>query len=167
MHSHAEVAWFTTLQSYYQAALVARCPSDDSPFWDSPLAGTTDQFRKSSYGINSFLDPELCPWGGPYVKITQIKNPSATIQFLEMAYAGGFAGSDHPHAENWTGSQAALKAAQQLQTNAHGGAYGTAQARANWTFLDGHAETLSFSEVFRDVGDNLTSWNRFDPRVAQ
>jgi len=35
--------------------------------------------------VGEFLDKDLCPWGGPYVKITQIRQSSATIQFLEMA----------------------------------------------------------------------------------
>lgn len=167
MHAHDEIAWFNTLQKYYKNALVARCPADDSPYWDTPLPGTTDKFRTSSYGINSFLDRDLCPWGGPYVKITQVRKTSATIQFLEMACTGDFAGADHPHPENWTGTQAALKASRQVQTNAHGGAAGSGSARSNWTFLDGHAESLRFDEVFRDIGDSPNTWNRFDPRVAQ
>ena len=96
VHNQADIAWFNTLQSYYQNKLVARCPADDSPHWGPypegvPIpAAPPEQRRLTSYGINDFLSRDLCPWGpgfsptppeGLYVKITQIKNTSATIQF--------------------------------------------------------------------------------------
>jgi len=36
-------------------------------------------------------------------------------------------------------------------------------AMSNYGFLDGHAESLRFSEVFRD----LRKFNRFDPALAR
>lgn len=170
-HEESEVAWFNTLQSYYQTQLVARCPSDDSPHWQdngaTPVPPTTDRFRQTSYGINPFLDPELVPWGGPYVKISHIRRPSSTIQFLEMAYTGPFAGSDHPDITDWIGPNPALAASEHLQTNGHGGQRESWDAKANYSFLDGHVETLSFREVYETLGDDLSTRNRFDPRVAQ
>lgn len=162
-HSHEDVAWFNTLQSYYQNKLVARCPSDDSPHWPggAPVPPSTDQYRRTSYGINEFLDKDLCPWGGPYVKITQIRNPSATIQFLEMAENGEYAGADHPHVDLWVGNVLA-KASSQLEIHQHGGKTRTWGARANYGFLDCHVETLPFADVFTD-----RTRNRFDPAVAQ
>jgi len=162
-HSHEGVAWFNTLQSYYQNKLVARCPSDDSPHWPggSPVPPGTDVYRRTSYGINEFLDRDLCPWGGPYVKITQIRRPSATIQFVEMAETGEYAGSDHPHVDLWVGNVPA-KAGAHLELHQHGGQPKTWQARANWGFLDSHVETLPFAEVYTD-----RTRNRFDPQVAQ
>ena len=162
-HSHEDVAWFNTLQSYYQNKLVARCPSDDSPHWagGTPVPPSASAYRRTSYGINEFLDKDLCPWGGPYVKITQIRQSSATIQFLEMAENGDFAGADHPHVDLWVGNVPA-KASSQLEIHQHGGKTRTWQAKANYGFLDCHVETLPFSEVFTD-----RTRNKFDPAVAQ
>ncbi len=164
-----EAAWIHTLSVYYGQSLLHRCPSDVSPHWPggSPVPGSTDTYRRTSYGINSFLDVNMVPWGGPYVKINQVRQASATIHFIEMAETGEFAGADHPHIENWMpgGNPAAppILAAVQLQTNRHGRSSKdkTYDAVANYGFLDGHAETLSFGEVFRSFDQN-----RFDPAVA-
>jgi prepilin-type N-terminal cleavage/methylation domain-containing protein/prepilin-type processing-associated H-X9-DG protein len=162
-HAAEEVAWFNTLQRYYQNKLVARCPSDDSPHWEggTPVPPSTNQYRRTSYGINEFLDRDLCPWGGPYVKLSQIRRPVATIQFVEMALTGEFAGADHPHVDLWIGN-VPVKASSQLAFGIHGGKPRTWSGRANFTFLDGHAETLSLKEVFES-----RSKNRFDPAIAQ
>src|SRR5260221_1493950 len=50
-----QIAWFNTLQQYFQNNLVARCPSDDSPYWDGgqPLPNRGGaQYRRTRYGIN-------------------------------------------------------------------------------------------------------------------
>ena len=166
------IAWFNTLQQYYQFKLVARCPADQSSHWDVPVMTASGQeLRKTSYGINDFLDRNLCPWGagfgppppgGAYVKITQVRHPSSTIQFVEMAYEGAFAAADHCHVENWVGGDPPADAGQNLQINAHGGRPATWDARANYGFLDGHAETLPFKAVFESIHKN-----EFDPFVAQ
>lgn len=165
-----EVAWIHTLSAYYGKPLLHRCPSDDSPHWPggSPVPPSTDRYRRTSYGINNFLDVDMIPWGGPYLKIEKVRRASATIQFIEMAEIGEYAGADHPHIENWMpmGNPAAppILAARQLQTNRHGrrAKDKTYEAVANYGFLDGHAETLTFGEVFRSFQQN-----RFDPAVAQ
>jgi prepilin-type processing-associated H-X9-DG protein len=122
---------------------------------------STDQYRRCSYGINEFTDPELCPWGGPYERIDDIRGTSVTVHFLEMAEKGEYAGADHPHVDLWVGNVVS-KASGHLQINQHGGELRTWTARANYGFLDGHAETKSFEEVFRD-----RSTNKFDPAVAR
>lgn len=182
------VAWINTLQRYYRGsgdesdtrqspAIVVRCPSDDSPHWagGAPVPGSNPpEFRRTSYGINPFLDDELCPWGpgqvafprppgGWYAKITRIRRPASTVQFVEMPYTGRYAASDHFHVENLAGNNVPVVAAGQLQTNAHGGRARSWQAVANYGFLDGHAESLRFSEVFTD----LSRFNRFDPALAR
>jgi prepilin-type processing-associated H-X9-DG protein len=53
----------------------------------------------------------------------------------------------------WVGNVPA-KASTQLQINQHGGELRTWAARANYGFLDGHAETRSFAEVFTDMTAN-------------
>lgn len=181
------VAWINTLQRYYRGsntdsdtrtstAITVRCPADNSPHWPGGIAvpGTNPPaFRRTSFGINSFLDRDLCPWGpgqsmftpagGWYPRITKIRRPAATIQFIEMAYTGPFAASDHPHIENWVGGNPVAVAAGQLQISAHGGQRASWDAMANYGFLDGHAESLRFREVFSD----LTKFNRFDPALAR
>ena len=177
-HLNVAAAWFEVLQRYGSSRLLPRCPSDTSPHWQDgdgvPLsgAGPTAIFRRTSYGINDFLDRDLCPWGpnfspvpagGLYVKISQIRRTSVTIQFLEMAYLGEFAAADHPHIENWAGTNVPASAAKGVQINAHRGKLPVSkQSVANYGFLDGHAESLRFDDVFRSF-----THNKFDPAVAQ
>jgi prepilin-type N-terminal cleavage/methylation domain-containing protein/prepilin-type processing-associated H-X9-DG protein len=172
--ANAGVAWINTLQKYYQNKLVVRCPSDNSPHWPGGLPvpnSAGQQWRQTSYGINDFLDKELCPWGpnfslvpaeGLYLKLAQIRRPSATIQFVEMTYTGPFAGADHPHVENWVGANPPADAANNLQINAHGGKRASWDALANYGFLDGHAESSRFRNVFESI-----KRNQFDPAIAQ
>jgi prepilin-type N-terminal cleavage/methylation domain-containing protein/prepilin-type processing-associated H-X9-DG protein len=168
-HANEQVAWINTLQRYYQVPLLRRCPSDTSIHWSEEDGGGVPvpasgghQFRRTSYGINNFLDAETCPWGGPYVKINQIRRTAAVIQFIEMPYSGPFAGSDHPHVETWfLHPMPPAKASEQMQLHAHGGQPRSWAGVANYGFLDGHAESLPFREVFVDINRN-----RFDPQVA-
>lgn len=164
------LSWFNTLQKYYQNKLVARCPADESPHWPGGMT-VGGKHRQTSYGINNFLDRDLVPWGpgmqppppgGVYLKITQVKRPSVTIQFLEMPYTGDFAVADHPHVENWVGATPPVNAARQMQINAHGGPARSFQSLANYGFLDGHAETRRFGDVFRSL-----EFNHFDPALAR
>jgi prepilin-type N-terminal cleavage/methylation domain-containing protein/prepilin-type processing-associated H-X9-DG protein len=182
-----EAGWFVVLQKYTSSKLLSRCPSDESAYWDSQTVGVVElvngspqmvqKHRQSSYGINTFLDRNLCPWGpnqdpnlvppgGLYTKISKVRRTSDVVQFVEMARAGTFAVSDHLHIENWDASpawnplQTAGLASNALALNAHGGKVGP-ESRANYSFLDGHAATLRFSEVFKDF-----KTNKFDPAVG-
>lgn len=182
-----QAGWFVVLQKYTSSKLLARCPSDESPYWDSQTVGVVElvggapqmvqKHRQSSYGINTFLDRNLCPWGanqdpnlvppgGLYTKITKVRRASDVVQFVEMARNGTFAVSDHLHIENWDASpawnpaQTAGVASNALALNAHGGKIGP-EARANYSFLDGHAATLPFRDVFKDF-----KTNKFDPAVG-
>jgi prepilin-type processing-associated H-X9-DG protein len=182
-----QAGWFVVLQKYTSSKLLARCPSDESPYWDSQTVGVVEsvggspqmiqKHRQSSYGINTFLDRNLCPWGanqdpnlvppgGLYTKITKVRRSSEVVQFVEMTRIGTFAVSDHLHIENWDASptwnpaQTAGLASNALALNAHGGKIGP-QGRANYSFLDGHAATLPFREVFKDF-----KANKFDPAVG-
>jgi prepilin-type N-terminal cleavage/methylation domain-containing protein/prepilin-type processing-associated H-X9-DG protein len=161
---HEAVSWFNTLQPYYDTPLLLRCPADESPHWPGgvpvPKSGGT-QYRRTTYGINIFLDRDLCPWGGPYAKITQVRRSSATVCFVEIAEAGEFAGTDHAHVEQFV-SNIPAQAGDRLATSIHGARPKTWEARANYGFLDGHAETLALRDVFESFEKN-----RFDPAVAQ
>src|SRR5262245_46657745 len=142
-----QAGWFNTLQKYYQSKLLTRCPIDDSPHWEQPLEAG-GELRRTSYGINDFLDPTLVPWGGPYLKINQVRRPSATVQFVEMGREGEFAVEDHAHVETWVGPNPPAIAGSQVQIDAHDGPRQSWTSVANYGFLDGHAETLPFRSVF-------------------
>jgi prepilin-type N-terminal cleavage/methylation domain-containing protein/prepilin-type processing-associated H-X9-DG protein len=171
-HSHEEVGWINTLQKYYRTPLLRRCPSDNSVHWPEggmPVPGSSPpEFRRTSYGINSLLDAELYPRGvppwdmrAPYLKINQVRHSSAVVHFVEMTQSGSFAGADHPHIENWTGPDIPAAAARHLQIDVHGGPKRHWQSLANYSFLDGHAESLRFNDVFESF-----ERNKFDPGAA-
>ncbi|MBB6429887.1 hypothetical protein HNQ40_001693 [Algisphaera agarilytica] len=169
------VPWLETLEDYYGSALLHRSPVDESPHWGpapdgQPITGAPiNQRRVTSYGINNYLvdigsgfNPNGT--GPPYKRLIQVPNPSANVHFLIMAYEGAYAGADHPHVESWGffgAAGAPQLAAQQVQIDAHGGPPAAAESKSNWGFLDGHAVTAEFSEVYFDATEN-----NFDPEVA-
>lgn len=170
-HAKEEVAWIKTLQPYYKDKLLHRSPVDKSPHWPVeeggraiPVPPTTDQYRRTSYGINNYLS-DVAP-EKRYRKLSDVRRSSGTVHFLIMAFEGPYAGADHPHVETWyvpgREDSPPVKAAGQIQTNAHGGRNKSWEARSNYGFLDGHAETRKFRDVY-------TNWQRnsFDPKVAQ
>jgi len=167
-HANAALAWMNTLQKYYGNKLMARCPSDQSSHWGpngTPL-GTDPNglpiYRQTSYGINDYTDKDLSPLtateeGNPYTRIDAYPNPVGTVHFLEMAEEGEFAGADHPHTDHLIGNILS-KAASMLEIHQHGGEPRTWDARANYGFLDGHAETCTFKTVFTSQ-----TKNKFNP----
>ncbi|MBC8471808.1 MAG: prepilin-type N-terminal cleavage/methylation domain-containing protein [Planctomycetes bacterium] len=170
-HGKEDTAWVNTLATYYKDKLLYRSPIDKSPHWPVeeggqgvPVPPSTDQFRRTSYGVNNYLT-EVAPTK-PYRNLSQVPRPSATVHFLIMAFEGPFAGADHPHVESWMvpgqPDSPPVMAARQIQTNAHGGREQSWQARSNYGFLDGHADSLSFRDVYVNP-----KTNNFDPEVAQ
>ncbi|MFG0328076.1 MAG: prepilin-type N-terminal cleavage/methylation domain-containing protein [Phycisphaerales bacterium JB037] len=143
-------------------------PSNDPP--ETRLA------RWTSYGLNNFLTRSKAPDSSiyrldrpRYDAIQYIQFPSATVHFLQMTQglddaSNSFAVADHIHVEDWAKGRdrdPAGIAATQVDTNAHGGKPGSRAARANYGFLDGHAETLRFEQVYE-------TWqaNQMNPDVA-
>lgn len=179
--TQTELSWVTTLGAYSDDPLTVRSPVDDSPHWPSdrggagvPVPGSAGaQFRLTSYGINDFVTPRLILTGRTgrplvaYDRIERIPQPSATVQFVMMAFEGDFAGSDHVHPLNWWGRRSGpddppIVASTQVEIGAHAGPSRKWDARANYAFLDAHASTLRFREVFIDGNQN-----QFDPAVAR
>jgi len=171
-HGNEALAWFNTLQNYYGNKLMGRCPSDFSPHWPAaegggtPVSSSTDQYRRCSYGINDYTDKNLSPLneqdgGNPFKNIDSYQTPSGVVHFVEMAEEGDFAVADHPHTDLWIGNIPA-KANSMLEINQHGGEPRTWEARANYGFLDGHATTSSFKEVFVSQTNN-----KFNPSMQQ
>lgn len=183
------VAWIRTLESSYGNVLLARSPLDTSPHWGPAPAGEPipgvdpQQRRRTSYGINNFLTDAtqngLNPYGPPpagvaaadwpggdgraYTRLERVPRPSATIHFLPMAYEGSFAGSDHPHVEEWVEApRPAVAAAGQVQINAVRGSPQSEDAISNYGFLDGHARPVRFRDTMRSMLEN-----KYDPRIAQ
>ncbi len=178
-----ELAWITQMNAY-GASVVVRSPLDDSPHWEDtdavPVPGIPGPavFRRTSYGINSFLcdvdNNGLNPWGPSgaggdprggkaWDRLQLIRDPTSLVHFLPMATRGEYAAADHPHPEEWDafgtgGSVVASNAAEQMQIDLVTGPERSFDAVANYAFLDGHAAAQSFGDVFRD---ELT--NRFDP----
>jgi prepilin-type N-terminal cleavage/methylation domain-containing protein/prepilin-type processing-associated H-X9-DG protein len=176
--SFEEIAWVNTLQEYYSTALILRSPLDRSPHWSlkdggagTPLDGTTDKFRRTSYGCNNYLSRTFSPIVATDAsrvadRLSRIPSPALTVHFLLMAEIGQYAGSDHVHAESWWVNAALknlplTKAASQVNTNAAGGPPKSWDARANYGFVDGSAMTLPFAGVYLN-----NKVNRFDPAAA-
>lgn len=163
-HANEQTAWINTLQEYFGSPLLARCPADDSPHWPggTPISSGSEQYRRCSYGINEYTDVELSPLEeNPYDNIDKYPHPAKLVHFLEMAEDGEYAGADHPHIYLWVGNVLS-KASNQLQINQHGGETRTWTAKANYGFLDGHAETCKFEDVYKSQTDN-----KFNPDVAK
>ncbi len=172
------LAWINSLRDYYQDEVVVRSPLDDSPHWPGgePVPNTPGTvYRQTSYGINNFLSDVnrngRNPWGGPawsdLDRVIAKRSPTELVHFLPMAYEGDFAGSDHPHAEGWDafglgGVVVAQLAGRELELHAVGGEDGTFEARANWGYLDGHAQAAAFGELYR-----TETINHFDPEAQR
>ncbi len=164
-------SFFRTLQEYVETPLLYRSPADKSVHWPPddggpgvPVDGTTDVFRRTSYGMNNYLTSHapLNSWRSR----NAIPRPASTVQFLLMTETGEFAGSDHPHVENWFVQGVSPEfiprlASRHVQIDQHGGPPQSFQSRSNYGFLDGHAATLEFGEVYTDPADN-----QFDPEIA-
>lgn len=169
--ANESIAWLNLIGEYVEIDDVVRSPIDDSQHWDVPIEGTTDRFRRTSYGWNNYLsrthspdaaiDPKLA-----VDRLSRVKSPSNTVHFLHMAEAGSFAGADHVHVENWWIGDShpdvpPVLAANQVETNVVSGSPRSFDARANYGFIDGHVETLHFADVYV-----RPDRNRFDPEIA-
>ena len=162
IHSDEDVAWVNTLEEYYGSQLIHRSPVDDSPYWDQTIPGSGGRYRRTSYGVNDYLSSSL-PFTPKYLELESVPRPAATVQFLIMTFGHesaeqAYAGSDHVHVYLWGDAfnpdNSPLKASRHAEINAHGGPERSWQSVSNWGFLDGHAETLEFGEVYRAPVDN-------------
>ena len=174
VHANEDAAWINTLRDYWSASqdsgngqeIAARSPLDDSPHWyngGTPVPGTTDQYRRSSYGLNDFLTDLTAP-AFRATNIHDVPRPSQTVHTVIMAFRTDFAGADHLHVDDWDHPFQApsVRASEQSEIHAVGGPEADASSRSNYGYLDGHAATHRFDEVYVDP-----SRNRFIPAVAR
>lgn len=128
--------------------------SDDDPANDPDPRSIS---RWTSYGLNNLVVPSKAPPAAPgtpkHDRIQTVPRPHATVHFLMMAFEGPYARSDHTHVEGWApvlGAPADVprNAARQVEIGAHGGGRESWGAVSNYGFLDGHAATLRFGDVW-------------------
>jgi len=167
----AALSFVNILADYYQAPVAVRSPGDSSVYWPADQGGqglTVGGYsRRTSYGMNNWLsrtyNPGVHP-GEPFDSLGKIARPHATVQFFLMTEAGSYAVSDHVHAEGWdpgpVNAPPALASAQ-MKTHAWGGRAKGWDAVSNYGYLDGHAESRTFSAVFQN-----RFRNQFDPKAA-
>lgn len=173
VHSDENATFVKTLQEYWGDTqdsgtgqeIAARSPLDDSPHWHdggTPVPGTTDQYRRTSYGLNDFLTDLTAPQFRA-TSIHDVPRPSATVQTVIMAFRTEFAGADHVHADDWGSVPVpSVRAATQSEIHAVGGPEADPASRSNYGYLDGHAASHRFDEVYVSP-----SQNRFIPAFAR
>jgi prepilin-type processing-associated H-X9-DG protein len=146
-------SWIGRLQPYAKHPLARRCPDDRSPYFDEPLPLITPAaYRLTSYGINNCISPSHTPtYVRPVRKLTQVRNSSEIVQFVELAEAGDYAGSDHVHVQQFysalTPNATVSRIGKQMPLGRHGGRIGW-NSLLNYSFLDGHAETRRLRDVY-------------------
>ncbi|MBN8598584.1 MAG: type II secretion system protein [Planctomycetes bacterium] len=128
--------------------------------------------RWTSYGLNDWLTTRTAPGlepREPFNNLSKIEAPSATVHFLQMTQTqtatAKYAKSDHVHSAEWGDgppNSAPAIASTQLDLAVHGGKASTWNGLSNYGYLDGHAATQRFREVYTDYEKN-----RFLPRVAR
>jgi len=160
-------SWIGALQKYSAIPLARRCPADQSPYFDQPfVSGSVSAYRTCSYAINNYLSATHFPTGlVPYQKISRVPHSSAVIQFVELVELGQNAMADHVHADAFysplSPKLTLIKISAEISVGRHDGRIGQWSAMLNYSFLDGHAESLRLQDVYTDP-----QHNKFDPTVA-
>ncbi|MCG8406302.1 MAG: type II secretion system GspH family protein [Phycisphaerales bacterium] len=154
-------SWIGVLEPYGARPEVRRCPADRSPFFEQPFPGTDpEKLRATSYAINNYVSPTHAPFGiQPIVKLSEVSQSSTVIHMGELAETGSYAGSDHLHVQNFyltIAPQITISLInQQMPLGRHGGQEMSWDAKLNFSFLDGHAESLKIRQVYTDPTTNL------------
>ncbi|QDV89882.1 hypothetical protein RAS2_09570 [Phycisphaerae bacterium RAS2] len=155
-------AWVNSMQQETGGSAVTRCPSDQSPYWDRPLEGTTT-YRRVSYATN-YYTVGVIENREEYTVMTRILRPSTTILWVDLVESGSWAVSDHVHPENWFANPRSF-ASQEVAIERH-------RKKANYGMVDGHAETLTFEQTYgidveaSNFPDIAWIHNKYDPRIG-
>jgi prepilin-type N-terminal cleavage/methylation domain-containing protein/prepilin-type processing-associated H-X9-DG protein len=160
-------SWIGALEPYAGIALVRRCPSDESQYFDRLYTDMgTPAPRVTSYAINNYVSPTHAPLGviGPK-RISQVQKSSSVIQFVELAEGGPYTVADHIHVQEFYSplapQQTVSRISQQMPVGRHGGRVKHWDGVLNYSFLDGHAESLAVRDAYVDPNQN-----RFIPAVV-
>ncbi len=157
----AQGSWMGALESYGTTPSARKCPSDRSPYYAQPIPGSSPpRLRTTSYGVNNYVSPTHAPFGVEPVRyLTQVAQSSSVIHLGELTETGTYAGSDHFHVQEFYNALAppitiALIDVQ-MCLGRHGGKAKSWDATLTFSFLDGHAETLSIRRVYTNPTVNL------------
>jgi prepilin-type N-terminal cleavage/methylation domain-containing protein/prepilin-type processing-associated H-X9-DG protein len=140
--THGQQPWGRALAPYLGAR---------GTTWTNLLAGlyhcpSDRRTTPWSYGLNVYfeLGPDDDYRGKPQTwrRVTQVPRPERTILFAENA-----SGADHIMPNFWTSASDAVDVA----SRRHG-------ARANYSFVDGHAEARDFKTIY-DPARQLDCWH--------
>jgi len=157
-------SWINQLERYAGHALVRKCPSDRSIYFGQLYSDVSIApiYRYTSYGLNAYVSPThttLVPDGmQPIRHLSQIRRPVRVVQFVELAETGSYSVADHVHAEkfyNPLAPQTTLKRiSDQMPIARHGGREKDWGGVLNYSFIDGHAESLTVRNVYVDPTHN-------------
>ena len=160
-------SWIGALEPYAGIALVRRCPADESQYFDTRFIDLgTPAVRMTSYAINNYVSLTHAPLGvvGPK-RISQVPKSSSVIQFVELAETGEYTVADHIHVQKFYSPVAPQQTlsliCRQMPVGRHGGRLRQWDGVLNYSFLDGHAESLTLRDVYVDP-----TQNRFIPAVV-
>ncbi len=154
-------SWIGPLLTYGATIEARTCPADRSPYYESPIPGSNPpRLRTTSYAINNYVSPTHAPFGiQPIVKLTQVSQSSTVIHMGELTETGPYAGSDHLHVQEFflaLAPQITIALIdKQMPTGRHGGKPQSWDAMLNFSFLDGHAESLPIRRAYTNPTDNL------------
>ncbi|MBB6429562.1 type II secretion system protein [Algisphaera agarilytica] len=184
-------SWIKTTQPYFTAPVqeLAKCPSDESPFWTQPTPGFEGMFRLVSYGVNPYASLNGGVVNEPQhafqTNMYEIAKPSTFVGLGELPqksprYAIAdyidtpqlVAAAIHDDDPKEQGLQQAFRS--------YVGASTHENESPNWLFLDGHVASLARPYVISlpgavDEAEPLTlpfndfEWvtNKVHPMVAR
>lgn len=156
------MAWINTAAQEIGNEQVVHCPADESPYWNQFVPGT-DQKRRMSYANNYYMMGTI-EGREEYTALTRIKRTASTIFWAELTQFGDFAASDHVHPETWFISPRTF-AAREVDLERH-------IKRANYGFLDGHAEPQRFEDTYAlnvqasHFPNLVWTHNKYDPALG-
>ncbi len=167
-------SWVYTMKPYVDTHDLAVCPSDASPYWETPPPWFPGRVREVSYGINSIVSDDvlLLERRWPSVprfgeSLEEIDVPSNTIVYGELTETSGIV--DYifaPHFGTDVDGNIDFQFRLQVEVTRHGNV-------PQWSFVDGHVEPFRRKDVY-DPGtyDEITGtgeWthNKFHPKIAR
>ncbi|NBS84686.1 MAG: prepilin-type N-terminal cleavage/methylation domain-containing protein [Verrucomicrobia bacterium] len=145
---HQSDSWTNSLKPYVGDSLVTRCPCDEV------------KTRARTYVMNDYLSAAPC--GAEYLsvlnlsRLVNVERPSRTVFFFELSKTYGTKSvPDHLHLAEFNGEEIPPNDFKSLVgVERHAG-------RANYLFLDGHVEVISWSNA--KVLINQTGGRFVDP----